>query len=94
MDGVPLLKKRSASRTGENYRIAEDVELVRFDPTPVDESVFREDNLPLGVPKTERSVEKSISLAEQRMHRHWAITGCWLVFPLLVILVCKIRKSR
>jgi hypothetical protein len=94
VDGVPLLKKRLATRTGKNYCIAEDVELVCFDPTPVDESIFREENLPLVVPKTESRMENSVSLAEQRMHRHWAIAGCWLVFPLLVIFICKFRKSR
>ena len=86
IDGVPMLKKRSASRTGENYRAMEEVELVRFDPALVDESVFREENLPIGVPKTAKQLS-----SVQRMYRHWAIAGCWLVVPLLVILGCKIR---
>jgi hypothetical protein len=88
VNGVPLLKKRSVSKTGENYRSTEEMELVRFDSTPVDESVFREDNLPFRVPKT---VRMSV---EQRMHRHWLIAGCRLGIPLLVIFVCQFRRKK
>ena len=89
IDGVPLLKKRSVSITREDYGSTAETELVRFDPTPVDADVFREEHLPLDVPKT---VERMSS--DQRIRRHWAIAGCWLVVPLLVNLVCFFLMSR
>jgi hypothetical protein len=92
VDGIPLLTKRSVSRTGGSIQRTEEMKLVRFDSTPVDEAVFCTESLsisiPIGIPKMEERMS-----AKKRMHWHWAIAGCWLVVPLIVILVCKFRRA-
>jgi len=56
------------------------MELVRFDPTPIDESAFRIDNTPISVAETKTAIT-----VEQRMRRHWIIAGCWLAGSLILI---------
>jgi len=90
-EDAPFPKKHSVSKEGETFRITEETELIRFDPAPVDEDVFREDNLPLSVPP--RSAEMNRLPVEQRIRLHLAIAGVWLIVPLLVIFISRSRQS-
>jgi len=89
VDGMTILTKRTVSRHLQDSHSTEDMELVRFDPAPVDEAVFRENNLPLNVPKTKAARHISV---EQRTRRHLMLAACWLIVPLMAILWPK-RKS-
>jgi len=89
VDGMTMLKKRTVSRSIQDNHSIEDMELARFDPAPADEAVFREDNLPLNVPKAKAVRHLSV---EQRTRRHLMLAACWLIVPLMVILRSK-RKN-
>jgi hypothetical protein len=89
VDGVPMLIKRTITRQGQDSLSTEEMEVIRFDPTPADEAVFHEDSLPLSVPKAKATSHLSV---EQRIRRHLMLAVCWLIVPLLVILWPK-RKN-
>ncbi|MCL2744105.1 MAG: hypothetical protein FWE67_09650 [Planctomycetaceae bacterium] len=88
IDGVPQLKKRTVSRVGLDSRNTATTEVVRFDPAPVNEDVFRVENLPLNVSKTKERIS-----VEQRMRRHGTIAGCWLGVPILVIFLMRCSRT-
>ena len=91
-DGVPLLKKRLVSRNVEDDHITEEMQLVRFCPTPVDETVFHEDNLPLKVPPAKPAVIRST--VEQRTRIHLTMAACWLIVPLVIIFLRRQSNLR
>ena len=80
-------KKRSVSKTWQDGHLTEEMELIRFDSTPVDESVFRIDNMPFSVADTKTKIS-----VEQRMRRHWIIAGCWLTGSLIAARRCMARE--
>ncbi len=84
VQNMPMLKKRTVTTTGENSGSTEEWELLHFDPTPVDETIFHEKNLPLSVPRPTNSM-----FSEQRLKWHGVIAACWLVVSLVMIVLPK-----
>lgn len=88
IDGVPLLKKRTAVReyTGEksSSHLTQTVEITKLNCSPVPDSVFD----PALIPelKDVEIPERNLLPPTRRMHRHFILIAAWLLVPVCTII--------